>query len=239
MLLESHWIVYGLLASIMASVHLWIGWFETRFQRSENRWMGFIGGIATGYVALYLLPKLSNVTVRFIEANPDVSWALQHWAYFILLLGIVVHLVFERTSGMGTAGESAARWLSILVLAVYGFLVGYVAVELPRAEIRFHVLANVIFALHLMGMSHRFRVRFRSAHAGWRSMAFASLLVLGYVVGVITELPDSVISGPNAFVAGIVLVGILPEELPSRKKGQLRYFLVGVGAFVVVSLFRI
>ena len=41
MLLESNWIVYGLLASIIASVHLWMGWFEARFVRSENRWIGF------------------------------------------------------------------------------------------------------------------------------------------------------------------------------------------------------
>jgi len=88
MVLESNWIVYGFLASIIASVHLWIGWFETRFERSENLWIGFVGGIAVGYVTLYMLPKLSSVTVRFIAANPDASPVLQYRAYFILLLGL-------------------------------------------------------------------------------------------------------------------------------------------------------
>ncbi len=111
MLLESNWIVYGLLASIIASVHLWIGWFESRFKESENRWIGFVGGIAVGYVTLYMLPKLSNVTVRFIAANPDAWWALQYRAYFILLLGIVVHLVFERVSRMSIGGVGCTlRW---------------------------------------------------------------------------------------------------------------------------------
>ena len=167
MLLESNWIVYGLLASIIASVHLWIGWFESRFQRSENRWIGFIGGIALGYVTLYMLPKLSRVTVAFIAANPDAPWALHYRAYFILLFGIVVHLVFERLSRMSSRGAHAAKWLEVGGMALYSFLIGYVAVELPRSEIRYHVLANVILALHLMGMVHRLRRAYPSTRSGW------------------------------------------------------------------------
>ena len=236
MLLESNWIVYGLLASIIASVHLWIGWFEARFVRSENRWIGFVGGIALGYVTLYMLPKLSNVTVRFIAANPDASWALQNRAYFILLLGIVVHLVLERGSRMSTRGANAARWHEIAVLGLYSFLVGYVAVELPRSEIRFHVLANVILALHLMGMVHHLRKRHPSAHAGWGRVGFASLVVFGYVLGVVTELPESTIVSGTAFTAGMILVNVMSEELPRGKEGRLGYFLVGVGVFAVVSI---
>ncbi|MCH7856188.1 MAG: hypothetical protein IIB37_05505 [Gemmatimonadetes bacterium] len=236
MLLEANWIVYGLLASIIASVHLWIGWFEVRFERSENRWIGFIGGIAVGYVTLYMLPKLSRVTVRFIAANPDAAWALQYRAYFILLLGIVVYLVFERVSRMSAGGANAARWLEIGVLGLYGFLIGYVAVELPRSEIRFHVLANVILALHLMGMVHRLRRHHPSAHAGWGRIGFALLVVFGYVLGVVTELHEFIIVDATAFTAGVILVNIMSEELPRGKEGHLRYFLMGVGVFAAVSI---
>ncbi len=236
MLLESNWIVYGFLASIIASVHLWIGWFEARFERSENRWIGFVGGIALGYVTLYMRPKLSNVTVRFIAANPDAAWALQYRAFFILLLGIVVHLVFERLSRMSSGGANAARWLEIVVLALYSFLVGYVAVELPRSEIRFHVLANVILALHLMGMVHSLRTRHPSAHTGWGRIGFALLVVFGYVLGVVTELPEFTVVCATAFTAGMILVNIMSEELPRGKEGRLRYFLVGVGVFAMVSI---
>ena len=201
MLLESNWIVYGFLASIIASVHLWIGWFESRFERSENRWMGFVGGIAVGYVTLYMLPKLSDITSSFVTANPDFSSVLQYRAYFILLLGIVVYLVFERTSRMSARGAAAARWLEIAVLGLYGFLVGYVAVELPRPEIAFHVLANVILAFHLMGMVHHLRTRHPSTLAGWGRIGFALLVVFGYVLGVVTELPESTVVGATAFIA--------------------------------------
>ncbi len=235
MLLESNWIVYGLLASIIASVHLWFGWFAARFERSENVWIGFIGGIAVGYVTLYMLPKLSNATVRIIAANPDSSTALQYRAYLILLLGIVVYLVFERLSRMSSGGANAARWLELAMLGLYSFLVGYVAVELPRSEIRFHVLANIILALHLMGMVHHLRRRHPSAAAGWGRIGFALLVVLGYVLAVVTELPDVTIVSGTAFTAGMILVNVMSEELPSGKEGRLRYFLVGVVAFVATA----
>ncbi|MCZ6617143.1 MAG: hypothetical protein O7E57_03340, partial [Gammaproteobacteria bacterium] len=109
MFLESHWLVYGLLASIIASVHLWIGWFEARFERYENLWIGFIGGIAAGYVTLYMLPKLSDATSRFIVANPEAWSVFQYRAYFILLLGIVVYLIFERASRFSASGGKVAR----------------------------------------------------------------------------------------------------------------------------------
>ena len=236
MLLESNWLVYGLLASIIASVHLWIGWFESRFERFENQWIGFIGGIAVGYVTLYMLPKLSNFTSSFITANPDGWSVLQYRAYFILLLGIVVYLVFERTSRMSAGGAAAARWLEITVQGLYGFLVGYVAVELPRPEIAFHILANVILALHLMGMVHHLRRRYPSAHAGWARIAFALLIVFGYVLGVVTELRELFVVSATAFIAGIILVNVMSEELPTGKEGRLRYFLVGVSVFTLVFI---
>ena len=38
-----------------------------------------------------------------------------------------------------------------------------------------------------------------------------------------------------AFTAGIILVNVMSEELPTGKEGRLRYFLVGVAVFVVMS----
>ncbi len=148
----------------------------------------------------------------------------------------MVYLVFERTSRMSARGAAAARWLEIAVLGLYGFLVGYVAVELPRPEIAFHVLANVILASHLMGMVHRLRTRYPSAHTGWTRIAFALLVVFGYVLGVVTELRELFVVSTTAFIAGIILVNVMSEELPKGKEGRLRYFLVGVTVFTVVSV---
>jgi hypothetical protein len=61
------------------------------------------------------------------------------------------------------------------------------------------------------------------------------LVVLGYVLAVVTELPDVTIVSGTAFTAGMILVNVMSEELPSGKEGRLRYFLAGVGVFVVTA----
>ena len=62
------------------------------------------------------------------------------------------------------------------------------------------------------------------------------LVVFGYVLGVVTELRESTIVSATAFIAGIILVNVMSEELPRGKQGRLRYFLVGVGVFALVSI---
>jgi|TARA_B100001971_G_C18138732_1_gene509131 hypothetical protein len=39
-----------------------------------------------------------------------------------------------------------------------------------------------------------------------------------------------------AFTAGIILMNVMPEELPTGKERRLRCFLVGVTVFVVMSI---
>ena len=39
-----------------------------------------------------------------------------------------------------------------------------------------------------------------------------------------------------AFTAGIILMNVMSEELPTGKERRLLYFLVGVTVFVVMSI---
>ncbi len=199
-------------------------------------WIGFTGGIALGYVTLYMLPKLSDATTKFTVANPEAWSVVQYRAYLILLLGIVVYLVFERVSRISASGATAAKWLEVAVQGLSNLLVGYIAVELPRPEVTFHVLANVILALHLMGMTHHLRTLYPSAHTGWSRIVFTLLVIFGYVLGLVTELNQGVVVSVTAFIAGIILVNVMSEELPKEKEGQLRYFLVAVVVFTTVSI---
>jgi hypothetical protein len=234
--LEAHWISYGLIASIIASVHLWIGWFESRFEQFENMWIGFTGGIALGYVTLYMLPKLSSATTGFIVSNPEGWSPAQYRLYIILLLGIVVYLISERASRISSGGATMARMFELMVQGSYNFLIGYIAVELPRPELSYHLLSAVILALHLMGMTHLLRRHQPSLHQGWWRIAFASLVVLGYTLGLVTEVHGGIVLSVTAFISGIILVNVMSEELPKEKEGELGYFLAGVAVFSAVAL---
>ena len=47
---------------------------------------------------------------------------------------------------------------------------------------------------------------------------------------------ESTLVVATAFTAGIILVNLMSEESPRGKEGRLRYFLLGVGVFAVVSI---
>ncbi len=61
-------------------------------------------------------------------------------------------------------------------------------------------------------------------------------MIFGYVLGLVTELRTSLVVIATAFIAGIILVNVMSEELPRGKEGRLRHFLLGVGVFAVVSV---
>ena len=98
------------------------------------------------------------------------------------------------------------------------------------------ITAHPFFCIHLMGMVHHLRVRYPTAHSRWLRIGFALLVVFGYVLGVVTEFLEATIVSATAFIAGIILVNVMSEELPRGREGHLRYFLVGVLVFAVMSV---
>ena len=59
--LEPNWWVLGIMAVTLASLHLAFPRMDMVIRRREALWMGIIGGVAAGYVALYLLPKIAGI----------------------------------------------------------------------------------------------------------------------------------------------------------------------------------
>jgi hypothetical protein len=237
MQIETEWLTYALLVSIIAFVYLWIGAFERRFWPVENKWDGFVGGIAVGYVALFMLPKL-GMTTYVTYGDGEDGWVLsQYRAYYLLLASIAVYMIVERAERASPKGEIAARWTAITIQALYSFLMGYVAVEMPLPGLGYHVLANVILALHLMGMLHHLRAHHPKALTGAAPYVFTLLVIAGYTAGIVTELPYGLVMSGTAIVAGVILVDVIGDELPRGKTGRLSWFLCGVVMFAVVATF--
>jgi hypothetical protein len=62
------------------------------------------------------------------------------------------------------------------------------------------------------------------------------LVVIGGTVALVTELPRAVINATTAYLCGIILLNVLAEELPIGHRHRLRWFLLGVGFFLAVTL---
>ena len=229
------WVSAGV-GAMLASLHLWFPWFETRLAPRIPAWLPFTGGAAVGYVALYMLPKLGDKTVE-IMAKSEVG-ATEFWLYrlyLFLLAGIVAEVIADRIERTNEHSWGALGF-DIVVHAVYGFFAGLLVVESPRAGALPRLLIATALGLHLMGMVHHLRLQHAALYDGaLRWLLFATVLG-GVLVGELYTLPGGAIAAMTAFVSGVVLVTVMANELPDPERHRISPFLAGAGLFTLLIM---
>ena len=108
------------------------------------------------------------------------------------------------------------------------------AVELPRPGLLPHGLAVIILVMHLMGMSHLLRHQQPQAYPRGRWL-LAVLVLVGAFLGLVTELPRPFVNTGTAFLAGIIMINVVAEELPLGHKNKLWWFLLGICLFLLAT----
>lgn len=233
--LEYHWQILTVLALALASIHIWFPWFDTRFSGSTHRWMGFIGGVATGYVVLYMLPKVGRITAKLVGLDETVELEVGHFQmYGLLLAAIVVYVIMVHVNALDSRWSGIASGFDYGVHGAYSLLVGYVFVEIASQFTDVNIMIWLILGLHLMGMDHLLREGRGNGFDGPLRWILAGLVLLGAGLGLTTQIPGLFINGMTAFLAGIILVNVVFEELPLNHRNRLPWYLGGV-VFIVVS----
>jgi hypothetical protein len=234
--IESDWIAYGLIVIPIASVHLWLPAFANRFAHREDAWIGFTGGIALGYVMLYMLPKISVMTMTAVSENPDAHHFIHIRAYLVLLAGVISFIAMDRLSQSRSLRKNrTARATEYSAHGIYNFLAGYVAVELPASSILAHLLVSAILAMHVMGMSNLLIHKHGDRYTRVRWILLF-LVLSGGAVALITELPKPFVNISTALIGGIILLNVVSEELPTGNKHRFGWFLLGVGVLLAAML---
>ena len=223
------------LGTFLGVVHLWFPWFDDRFADQETRWMGFVGGIATGYVILYMLPKISRISVGLIDPDIDYLSVVHMQHYLLILAAVVIYITMKRLGNASDQTSIIANTFHYTVHGAYSFLIGYVLVELSAHESVANLLITLILSLHLMGMNHLHRRTFRQGYDRVARWIYFLLILLGAGLGVFTELPGRFIDSMTSFLAGIILVNVMVEELPLGKLDRLAWYLIGVGCFIIAT----
>ncbi len=232
---ELNWISLLLMSGALASVHLWFPWFDVRFAQGTSFWMGLIGGVAAGYAILYLLPKIARITAKVVGLDPEAEMAfLDLRMYFLMLLGMVSYLVMLHLD----TGKARFSYLAIGfdygVHGAYSLLLGYVFVEMASEKYEINALVGLVFGLHLLGMNHVLRAIRTTGFDSSARWAYFLLVLAGSVLGLTTELPELFVHSMTAFLAGIILVFVISEELPLKYPGRVPWFLLGALLFVLV-----
>ena len=242
--IDEHALFALVAALVLAAVHLFSARLRFLDGVPRSAWLSAFAGISVAYVFIHLVPELAEGQ-EAIEGRGEATGEreapllgfLEHHVYLVALLGLVVfygvekHSLKERRARRDRTGEDRtsdeAFWLSISSFAVYNALIGYL---LLRGELeRLHELAIFTFALAVHFVVNDFGLREHHKHAydtlgRW---VVAGGVLVGWIIGVTTDVPERVIALVIAFIAGGVVLNVFKEELPGERLARFAPFVAG------------
>jgi hypothetical protein len=226
----------GIAVSMLCAVHVLFPNIERALHRYKNIWVQVTGGMAIGYVFMYMLPKLSDDTYLIISNEP-AEWEFFHYRlYLIAMIGFLTYLLVDIWSASEDPRVVYWKQIQSSSFCLYNALMGYMLFNMPRTGILPFILATLVLGAHLMGIDHLLYKWHASYYKLILKWLMAISLISGWLVGLTIKLPETFKASSSAFIAGGVLINVITEKLPERKEGHWGPFLVGVGLFVIITV---
>ena len=230
-------ILSGGVVAVLAMVHLNAGRLRVLDRIPRSRWLSFAGGVSVAYVFVHLLPQLASGHRRLVETGTlerDVT------LYVVVLAGLVTYYVLERLvrsartdqpreAERGGRADAVFR-LHVIAFALYNAVIGYMV----RREEEAPLLFGGAMALHFLVTDYGLQKNHGHAYARMGRWLVSAAIVLGWLVGVATEVPPSVTVIMTALLSGAVILNVMKEELPEERESRVGPFLLGAGGYAAL-----
>lgn len=229
----------------LAFVHVFAGKLYFLGGVPRSVWLSTAGGISVAYVFLHLLPDLAEGQRVITESVGHSDGHHRHWPYVAALSGLSVFYGLERMAkGARQAPglqvklqepSNAVFWLHIFSFSVYNVLVGYLMHHREGAnkELGFFFVA---IALHFLVNDFGLREHYRQTYQNRGRWILAVAVLAGWLIGWQTAVAETVISMITAFLAGVIILNVMKEELPEERASSFPAFSAGVIAYAVILL---
>ena len=225
----------SLSALILASIHLIFPRFEGSAFSVKFPWVPFTGGVAIGYVYLYLLPKLGDFTAT-IAAGSVGRWAFHDYrAYLYSLLGFAGYFLAEQYAHQRAASPKLRTIMLAGVFFMYNLPVGYTLPKFPLTENLALVVVTVALALHILGNDHQIRAAGAAMFDRYLRWLLAAAVLIGWSAGALLDLPKEMVVLSTAILAGGIIANVMFEEVPRKSAEQRTPFLLGILFFLAVA----
>ena len=211
----------------------------------RSRWLSADGGISVAYVFLHLLPEL-NESQKTLESAFRVLPFLESHVYLVAVTGLVVVYGVERTNRearprqqedpSGAATSLRVFWISILWFAVYNAIIGYLVVQREEQGIMQLTLFAIAMGVHFLVTDYGLREHHKGLWSRIGRWTVVTALILGWVIGAVTEISELALGILIAFLGGGVILNVLKEELPEERQSRFSAFTAGLVAYAVLLL---
>jgi zinc transporter ZupT len=147
----------------------------------------------------------------------------------------------RRGAPIAEGGEESTTsagvfWLSISSFAVYNVLVGYLLLHRIERGLGNLLLFGIAMLLHFIVNDFGLRERHREAYKRIGRWVLAGAVLLGWLIGLLAEIPEALIAVLTAFLAGGVVLNVLKEELPEERRSRYWPFALGAAGYAALLL---
>lgn len=240
-------IAAGIGALALAFIHFWAD--KIHFSKiPRSKWLSFAGGVSVAFIFVHVLPELKEWQETFTEeATSGAVLFLDHHLYLVALLGLAFFYGLERQARISRESKRTAEadkepettgifWVHIFSFAIYNFLIGYLLVHREDNTYYSLFIFTTAMAFHFVVNDFGLLDHYEASYQNRGRWIIASSVILGWVVGSVTEIHDAYIGIMYAFIAGAVIMNVLKEELPEERKSNFLYFLLGIVVYTIVLL---
>jgi len=243
--LPIHAIVSLIAILLLAMVHLFVKQLRRMDVATRDALLSAGAGASLAYVLLRILPKLAEKQETLIASvGTGVRGFLEHHAYIVAMVGLVLYYGISRIAAYGSEGSDAnspLRYRAALIATIIGYgayslLIGYLITNRIHFGLFSIVLITVGMGTLFLVSDHGLQKKWPDAYNRWIRWVLAIAVLAGWVVGVWVEVSPNVISLWYAFLAGMMLITTIGEKMSMEKSGSFWPFLAGVVAFTTFLL---
>lgn len=218
---------------LLVAVHLFgnqsriMGWIW------HGRFLSFASGVSFGYVFVDLLPALSEGQPVIKNTLNGALPFLDKHAYLISLVGFLFNYAVEQKS---TSSSDYRFWLSMGGYILFNFFVGASLADPLNPDIKPIWLFTIAMGLHYFVRDHNAVVAHPNVYEDEARWILVIALVLGWIVGYFTDIPQAIIALVVAFVSGGVILNSMRYELPEKMSDSTAYFILGALGYSILLI---
>ncbi len=211
----------------------------------RKHWVSLAGGVSIAYVFVEFLPELVEAQEAFDHSAPAWVVFFERHVYVLALVGLITFYGLEklamgsrvknRSSGGLDCTDPGVFWVHVSGYAVYNGLLGYL-LQHSIEEWFLCLLLTIALGLHLAISSVSLREHHKGAYDQVGRWILAGALIIGWILGQVAALGVLALSVVIALVAGVLILTVLNEELPSERESSFWSFLGGATIFTLLLL---
>jgi hypothetical protein len=205
--------------------------------------VSLFGGMTIAYIFLHLLPALSEGAVLLSDTSAN-GWPppAEVRVFGLAMVGFIAfwgleHMVWRHARRGDYSKARGPLMLYFGGLAAYTWLITYLLVDPIEEGHSLLWLYAVAMVAHFLALSYSLQRDFGSYYDSVGAKLLAGAALLGWIVGLLVQLPLDAVVLLAGLVAGGVIMNSILMELPREKEGRFIPFLGGALGYGVVLLF--